>query len=488
MNGFFRRNAILAAIEIVGRVPLLFTLGYLASSIGPDTYGDWALVLASVGILTSLGALGLSSSISRMASGAAPQEAKGWLVYALRTTTVVALAFGLLLALARQPLGAALGIEPNARDLLALGGVLAIAGTIEALLDAYFKARERIVSQAVLVVGRTCIEVATVILVFGTSVFSTDHQGRLVLYVAITVAAKALLLYPWLILSGPRAVSSPDREARRMFLRYGLPMIPAGLVVWLTTQGDRLVLGHAVSSDALGWYAFGAALAWNLSYLGLAVYPLLLPRASVLHDNDQHDEVVTLFDASQRVYFALFAAVGVALALLARDIVDVTAGSDFAPAAPILLLLSLAVGLEGLLGIFQWVFHLLRRTTLVLAFNVLYMILQVISVFVVATVTGSILAAAWTALGVVVVANALRYAVARRLYVVRLQRTLLVAVVAVGVLIALAAELGQDLPLGVRLGLAALAGLAGLAGALHAAGASSFVGRAVRPMVGVVRP
>ena len=179
MKGFFRTNAVLAAIEIGGRLPLLFTLGYLASSVGPTVYGEWALVLAVVGVLTGLGALGMSSSISRMASGASPDAAKGYLIYALRSSAAVVGVSGLILVVAHGPIGAALGIRPADRWLLMTGGLLAITGTVEVLFDAYNKARERIRLQAFLVCGRTCIEVAVVVVVFGTSLLATTPQDRL---------------------------------------------------------------------------------------------------------------------------------------------------------------------------------------------------------------------------------------------------------------------------------------------------------------------
>ena len=480
MNGFFRRNGVFAVIEIAGRLPLLFTVGYTAATVGASVYGDWALVLATVGVLTGLGGLGLNSAIARMASGEGHEYARGYLVYALRTCAALVLAIGVLLLIAHEPIGRLLGISPGSRNLLALGGVIALTGTVDALFDAYFKARERLRRQAAFVLGRTCIEVAVVAVVFGTDLFGTDDpQTRLALYVALTSGARFLGLYPLLLL-GREGHELPDRAARRTFVRYGLPMVPAAPVLWLTTQGDRLVLGHAVSSTQLGWYAFGAGLAANFSYLGLAVYPLLLPRASVLFDSGDRAAVAQLFDSSQRVYLALYAGVAVALALLAPDVIRATAGDEFAPSAPILLLLALAVGLEGLIGIFQWVFHLVKRTSLVLATNLVYMALQIGAVFTVATVTGDILAVAWTVLGVVVVANAIRYMIARRFRLIHLRPALVAGLGALGVVVFAAAEIGQDWPLGIRLALAGLAGAAGVLGALRAAGVDAPRWRSVR--------
>src|SRR5690606_26451996 len=102
-----------------------------------------ALVVAAGSITMGLASLGLNASIKRTASGAAPDAAKGYLIYALRITSIAVAVAGVALAAGREPIGTALGIEKGSRDLLALAGLLAFGSTVEALFDSYFKARER---------------------------------------------------------------------------------------------------------------------------------------------------------------------------------------------------------------------------------------------------------------------------------------------------------------------------------------------------------
>ena len=105
-----------------------------------------------------------------------------------------------------------------------------------------------------------------------------------------------------------------------------------------------------------------------------------------------------------------------------------------------------------------------------LAFNLLYMVLQVGCVYAVATITGDINAVAWTALLVVVVANVTRYAVARRLYILRLEKNTMIALVLGALAVVAAAEFGQQLPLGLRLIIGLGAGIGGVAAAAWISG------------------
>jgi O-antigen/teichoic acid export membrane protein len=450
LHGFFRKNTILGVSEILGRIPLIFTAGYVARSLGPPVYANWALVVTYAGLLLSIVTLGMPVSLSRLASVATPSRARGYLRLALRLS-VVAMAPVALLTLILLPwLTRAIGLTESLDWLLLLGCLLAAVNGLETLLDAFFKARELVARQSTFVFVRSCIEVASILLVFSGTVHVRGLNGakQLILYVAFTTALK-LIVYPVLVLFRAPATETPPRSERSTFIRYGLPMIPAGLVVFLTAQGDRLLLGHLFAKKELGIYAFGAAIASYMAYLGYAINPLLLPRASTLHDAGDLHAVRQLFDQSQRVYLTLYVIAVSGLVLFSREIIQITAGKAYLDSQVVLIVLGSAVGLEALLGIFQWVFHLARRPTYVLWFNVAYMAVNIVGVIVAASFGGPS-AVAGTIFGTVVVLNIVRYAIARRMLPVRLEATTVAALLGFGGLLVPALVLVRGWPLAWR--------------------------------------
>jgi O-antigen/teichoic acid export membrane protein len=435
LHGFFRKNAVIGIAEIVGRVPLVFTAGYIAKTLGPSVYGNWALVITYSGLLVSVVSLGLPVSLSRLASVDTAPHARGYLNVALRAS-VVAMVPIALLTLATLPwLARAIGLGPGLSWLLLIGCLVAIVNGFEALLDAYFKSRELVVRQSTFVLVRSCIEVVSIVLVFsGTLHVGGLHGAKLlVLYAALNTALK-VVTYPLLVrVRAPRA-QVPPRPERRTFIRYGFPMIPAGIVVFLTAQGDRLVLGHLFDKHQLGVYAFGGAIAAYMAYLGYAINPLLLPRASALHDAGEFEGVQRLFAQSQRVYLVLYAVAVSGLVLFSKEIIQLTAGKAYVGSEVVLVVLGAAVGLEALLGIFQWVFHLARRPGHVLWFNLGYMALNIAGVIVAASFGGPGTVAV-TVLVTVAVLNAARYAIARRMLPVRLEATTVLGLLGLGCLL-----------------------------------------------------
>jgi O-antigen/teichoic acid export membrane protein len=465
-DGFFRKNAVIGMAEIVGRIPLVFTAGYIARTLGPSVYCNWALVITYSGLLVSIVSLGLPVSLSRLASVDTAPRARGYLNVALRASAVAIVPIALLTLVTLPWLARAIGLGPGLAWLLLLGCLVAIVNGFEALLDAYFKARELVARQSTFVLVRSCIEVLSIVLVFsGTLHLGNLHGAKLlVLYAALNTTLK-VVTYPLLVnIRAPRAEVPPPAD-RRTFVRYGLPMIPAGLVVFLTAQGDRLVLGHLFDKHELGVYAFGAALAAYMAYLGYAINPLLLPRASALHDAGDIGAVQRLFAQSQRVYLILYTAALAGLVLFSREVIELTAGKAYAGSQTVLIVLGAAVGLEALLGIFQWVFHLARRPRYVLWFNIAYMALNITGVIVAASFGGPA-AVAVTVLVIVAVLNVARYAIARRMLPVRLEATTVLGLLGLGCVLAPGLVLARGWPLEWRAVLGvAIAGACAMVGA-----------------------
>jgi O-antigen/teichoic acid export membrane protein len=460
LKNFFRNNSLIGLAEILGRIPLVFAAGYIAKTLGPDDYGNWALAIAFQGIVISIAGLGLSVSISRLAAGATPEHAHGYLRTGAAMSAIALFIAAALTAALRYPISDLIGLDPDLSWLLLVACILAFVGALETLLDAFFKARELIARQATFVLSRSVIEVFSVITVFGGHLAIGDLSGpELLLVYAVLSTVLKLAAYPWLVVVRAPGHEMPPPEDRRAFLRYGIPMVPAAIVVFLTTQGDRLVLGHLVDKDQLGLYAFGASIASYVTFLGYAINPLLLPRASVLHDSGDHREVRGLFEGSQRVYTTLFVVVIAGLMLFGDEVIELTAGSAYLGSVGVMIILSVAIGLEGLLGIFQWIFHLVRRPSFILWFNLIYMGLNLAAVIVAATV-GGIELVATAVLVVVVIANGVRVVVARRF--IEIDIPLVVAVALVGLAAATPGLLALDdasvpLRIGLEVAIAAVA-------------------------------
>jgi len=440
---FFHYNAAIGLAEIVCRLPLVFTVGYLARSVGTEIFGNWALVLAFQVFVVGVAGLGLSSSLSRFVPASNSQEAAGSLRFAFVATLAPLFALGTLAVLFRAPIGQLLGVKADLYWLIPLAVLLASGSVTDGLLDAYFKARMTVGRQIIFVISRTFVEVLAVGWVFVlTPPFLKGPMSLLTAYVASVVIAK-MLIYPWILVGMGGGRILPDQIRRRELLFYGLPMVPSVLAFWLVSQSDRLVFSHFVSKSELGVYAFGASLAAYMVFLGYAVYPLLLPAASKLHDEGNNAAVSFLFKDAQNVFVHLWGGAMACLALWSHQLIIWTGGHAFAGAAPIFLILCFASGLEQLMGIYQYIFHLVKRTDLILWLNLAYAGTMVVALAIVGA-TSDISWAPWAVLSATIIFNFVRYAVALKYLSIPVAQTLSAKIAAVAILTVILARYTAD--------------------------------------------
>jgi O-antigen/teichoic acid export membrane protein len=412
-GGFFSKSLIIGGTEILCRLPLIFTLGLMARSIGPDAYGAWALLLLAQTLAATLGGLGLSASISRFSPSVDAPVARGHLLIALG---VAACVFGLILlaaVLARVPVVEMLGITSRYELLVPAVILLAFGSVVDGVVGAYFKAREVIVQYIFYVLSRTLAEVVPVLVVFVTS-RELDAETALLHYVGFVLLVK-LLTYPVILnVRQSRTTRFPCPDSGRAFLFYGIAMIPTMGVAWLHGQIDRLVLSQTVSLGELGSYAFASTLASYLVFVGYVVLPLLLPRASRYFDSGELGRVRDIFHDAQNRLFVLLSVAILVISMFSVEILESLAGPAYIGASRILVILAVAVGLYHLIGIYEYLFYLGKRPWRLFMVNVLQALLCAAFVAIGAR-SGGVEWAAWGVYSAIVLANILRYRWAIRL-------------------------------------------------------------------------
>jgi O-antigen/teichoic acid export membrane protein len=128
-------------------------------------------------------------------------------------------------------------------------------------------------------------------------------------------------------------------------LAFGLPFFPYLLATWLIEASDRYLLQVFTSTDEVGWYALAYRIA---AVMQISVAAFSMGWAPLRYRILGREDAKELY-ARLTTYFVLVGSLMVVgLAVFARDLVKLVAPPDFAPAADVVALLSLAYLLGGL--------------------------------------------------------------------------------------------------------------------------------------------
>jgi O-antigen/teichoic acid export membrane protein len=164
-------------------------------------------------------------------------------------------------------------------------------------------------------------------------------------YLAGNYAASAAVLAGLWIVEGRRIGLRGGGARLAPLLRYGLPVVPAEAAVFALNVVDRAYLLRTESAAAAGLFALAVKLA---TVVIVAVRAFGLAWPPLAYSVDEDDEARRLYATVTTWYVACIGMVVLALALLARWIVDLLAAPKFAEAHEAVGWVALGWGLYGL--------------------------------------------------------------------------------------------------------------------------------------------
>ena len=326
------RGAQLALVRGLAFVRLLA----LASLVGPEAFGLWAIALAAVNTLATVSELGLIPALVQRAEIDDDQRAAAWTVGLGRAAVIAA---GLALA---APWVASLFDQPRAAPWIAL---VAARPLIEAAASIRVADLQRSLAFRALFAVHGAGAVVETLVAVGLAWWAPEHGVRaLVVGLLAGAATQVVVSYgvaPW------RPRLSLDLGAARPLVHYGRWVLASGIVSTLGGVVLQAVIARRLGTEALGVYHLAMKVAFLPSELASTVVgAVAFPVFARLQD--QLDRVADAFRRTLQAVGVVLVPVHAALWLAAPILVELL-GERWQGTAPVLRWL-LVVGVVGLFG------------------------------------------------------------------------------------------------------------------------------------------
>jgi O-antigen/teichoic acid export membrane protein len=312
----------------VVRAALLLAVGaWIARVHGPSVFGQYTYALTFVALFLGIANLGANELVVRDLAHA-PQHA----AHTLGTVFVLRLATGLLCwALAVLSVHLLRPQDAAATRLVALVGmglVLQATDTVDLWLQSQSRNQLAVSAKLIACVAGNLIRIGLVI--------AQAPLWALALSVALDAALTSLALG----LAYRRAPSAGgwrfDQHFASSLLRQSWPFMLSGVAVLVYMRIDQLMIREMLGDAALGLYSSAATVSQMWYFVPVALCTALAPH--IARKKQQHDDAAYML-ALERV-FRLFAVGSLALTLatmlMARPLIHMFYGPDYAAAAPIL--------------------------------------------------------------------------------------------------------------------------------------------------------
>jgi O-antigen/teichoic acid export membrane protein len=339
LKELLRHSAIYGLGSIVSRVLAVLLLPLYTRYLSPSDYGLIETLIALSAVLTALVAQGMKSAFFRFYFDSTELE---------RRLLVVRTAFWYVLAASTAVLVAGIALASPISWLLFgthhhIGLVIAAFIGLWAALNyeqmtSLFRVEQRSVAYVTATLANVAITItATVLLVV---VFDKGPLGVLVgNFIGTLIVYAALLTY------SRRALGLQfDRTLYRAMNRFGLPLVPSAVALWLTNFSDRFFLIKLADAHEVGLYSIGVRVASAIVLL-LTAFRMAWPAFAYSIEDDREAQRTYSFVLTYVVYLCCWLAL--ALGLLAPWILKVITTKPFYPAQNVVAPLAFGVAAFG---------------------------------------------------------------------------------------------------------------------------------------------
>jgi O-antigen/teichoic acid export membrane protein len=354
LKELLRHSAIYGLGSIVARILGVLLLPLYTRYLSPGDYGLIETLVALSAVLTALVAQAMKSAFFRFYFDSAEPDRRllvvrtaFWYVLAASTAVLVA---GVALA---QPISWLL-FHTRSHDGLVIAAFIGLWAALNyEQMTSLFRVEQRSGSYVLATLMNVAITIAaTIVLVV---VLDKGPLGVLVGNFTGT-----LIVYAGLLTYNRRALGLEfDRSLYREMNRFGLPLVPSALALWLTNFSDRFFLVKLTDAHEVGLYSIGVRIASAIVLL-LTAFRLAWPAFAYSIEDDQEARRTYSFVLTYVVYVCCWLAL--ALGLLAPWILRLITTSPFYPAQNVVAPLAFGVTAFGAYVVVQIGTGRARRT------------------------------------------------------------------------------------------------------------------------------
>jgi O-antigen/teichoic acid export membrane protein len=319
---------------LVSRILAVLLLPLYTRYLSPSDYGKVETLIALTTVLGILLAMGITGAFFRFYFDSPDADHRLLVVRTSFWFTMGMATIGLVLGLAlSSEIALRLFGSRSPTELVAASFVGLWAGMNWAQITSLFRVEERSVAYVAATIANILITVgATLILVVGLEagplgVIVGTFTGTLAVYVVLLAYRREQLGLHF------------DRHLLREMNRFGLPLVPTAVFLWITNFSDRLFLVKLTDTREVGLYSVGVRIASAMVLL-LTAFRTAWPAFAYSIDEEREARRTYAFVLTYLVVAATWVATG--LTLLSPWIVQWLAAPAFASASRVVGPLSFA--------------------------------------------------------------------------------------------------------------------------------------------------
>lgn len=321
---------------VLGLTPLL-TLPALTRAFTPEWYGVWTQIVTTNSFIVPIIGFGFDMGVIRFFSVGFSDRKRVRDFYSMAAFIVLSSAALIVLVLIGSKFISTIMFSNSELTLYAiLTFVLMMVQGIYNYLISFFRVTGRMRTYALLDMLNGLISASIMVIV--PLLFHSIWLMLVGIILSQSVFATVffILIYRQL---GPERLSLTNLSP---YFKYGLPLVPNSLFLWLVNSSGRYFLTHYKGLAEVGVYSAGSTIANVMTLFFMPISFVLFPVISKLWEEKKVVEVAEKISLANRWYLTLAIPGAFGLSFLAKPLVGLLSAKAFSGGADVIFLLTIA--------------------------------------------------------------------------------------------------------------------------------------------------
>ncbi len=345
------------ASNIIVQLFAIFTLPALTQNYGTELYGVWTQIVITVGLLTPILSLHLSTATVRYLAAEDDRSILGK-AFASMFWTIIAFLVPVLFVsyFFRDTFSIIVFSSTSYAAFIPLTLSLAGTGALYMFLLSYFRAKRRIKKLSIF---RQCSSMINLALVITLPILG--YPLIIVVFSQILVELTFIVILFGLIIK-ETSWSLPTISLAKEYLGFSIPQIPQGLILWILQSSDRYFIVYYLGIAQVGIYsasynvgAFTAIFYTPISYV-------LYPTISRYWELQDMSRVKLYMEYSTKLFLLLAVPASVGLFFFSKQLLTSLATAEFAIGGMLTLLVAIGTLMLGIYQINVFIILLAKKT------------------------------------------------------------------------------------------------------------------------------
>jgi len=359
---YARDIGFIALAQVIVSLLNFMQLPILTKWLGASLYGTWSLMWITVVLLAPLVTLGLGTAMVRfLAAEEDVNKIREGFVSVVLTILFAGILASLVIVFCSNAFAASVLGNIDKANSIKLTAFMITTQALSQISFAFFRTFRQMKIYSAFLAGKATIELAFMVC------FLIAGWELIGVIIAVITSDIIFIVVASIITIRQIGFCLPRFAKLKSYLKYGLPLMPSGIILWIIQSSDRYIIGYFMEVEDVGIYTAAYTLANAIIFFLGPLQVVLLPMVSKSYDEGDVVKTRAYLKYSLKYLMTLSIPAAFGLSVLAYPLLRILTTIEFTAGSMVVPVLAFGILSYTLYQVCMHTLYLVKKTIWILS-------------------------------------------------------------------------------------------------------------------------